>query len=142
MASTIFLDAYTRVQSMEYMKRMPFGELPNGCEKVKPMRRSPSHRRGVRAAASQPNFHRQERISCEMTGLRHHKSKLDLYDQHLTSFPSFTRADESPLHIIEDYFPANPSVASQPLDLTKGSWMVVLQKKLRWRWRLSGLVHV
>lgn len=126
---------------MENVKRMPFGELRNGCEKLKPMRRTPSIRqRGIRTAASQPNFHCQERINPEM-GVRHHKSKLDLYDERLTSFPSFSRADESPLNIIEDYFPASPSVVSQPLDPSKGSWVIVLQKKLRWRWRLSGLVH-
>lgn len=68
-------------------------------------------------------------------------SRLDLLDnQNLTSFPSFSFEEESSLHIIENYFPAKPVSLNEPLDPSSNSWSILLHKKLRWRWRLTGLL--
>lgn len=85
--------------------------------------------------------------------LRPRGSRLELLDnKNLTSFPSLLRKASNhleSLEIIDDYIPARPVLDEHELlplvpdegEVCEPSWSQKIMKKLRWRWRLQGLVH-
>lgn len=106
------------------------GEFNRMGSKLVPRVSSSRGYRSVRATNSQPNLVPHRRM------LKPQPSKLDLLDQNLTFFP----AVDSVFEIIDDYFPTKPSPLVK-LDPPARSWVYIVHRKLRWRWRLNGLFH-
>lgn len=103
----------------------------------------------LRSAASTPTL----RSPSAKRLLRPRGSRLDLLDNtNLTSFPSLLRKASNHseiLKIIDDYIPTRPVLDEHellPLVPDEGgdvqpTWSQRIMRKLRWRWRLQGLVH-
>lgn len=108
--------------------RGPLTDMTNqACTKDK-LRVPSGQLRQLRHAMSQPILRTRN--------LRASSSRIDMLEKGLVSFP-----DVEQLVIFDDYFPRGPQALREPLNPTSNSWQVLLYKKLRWRWRIKGLVH-
>lgn len=99
--------------------------------------------RCLRYCVSQPTLDAHD-VSKRKFFLSQRPSRLDLIDQKLTFFPHVDELEHTRLEIVDDYFPdhvyAKQQVEERPR-VSDTDWTMRLYKKLRWRWRLAGLVH-